>query len=275
MSAAASAAAGVAAASGADTPVRLALVTGGCRRVGGAIAAELARAGWMLALHGRTDAQPDAALAEVLAVCDTRWHGFAADLSDTAAGPDMLAQVSAHFGQVPDLLVNNASLFEYDDWPSLTMESLADHFAVNLFAPLMLSQALVSAAGERAQPAIVQIVDQRVRNPNGDQLAYTLSKQALAESIRTMARAFGARARVNGVAPGLTLATSDFDDEQMARLAQRMPLGRLSQPGDIARAVRYLAEEPAVTGQLLFVDGGAHMLSLDRDFVFLERQDDA
>lgn len=258
--------------SGAAAP-RLALVTGGCRRVGAAIAAELAQAGWMLALHGRSDAVPDAALAAILAACDTRWHGFAADLSDMAALPRLMAAVIDHFGEVPDLLVNNASLFDYDDWPSLSARSLEDHFSVNLFAPMLLSKALVEAAGEARQPAIVQIVDQRVRNPNGDQLAYTLSKQALAESIRTLARAFGSRARVNGVAPGLTLATSDYDDVQMARLAARMPLNRLSQPGDIARAVRYLADEAAVTGQLLFVDGGAHMLSLDRDFVFLDKND--
>ncbi|AOG01695.1 short chain dehydrogenase family protein [Blastomonas sp. RAC04] len=254
---------------------RLALVTGGCRRVGAAIAAELARSGWALALHGRSDAVPDAELAEVLAECETHWHGFTADLGQASAPAKLIAAVIAHFGRAPDLLVNNASLFDYDDLASLTPKMLTDHFAVNTFAPVLLARDLVAAAGEGAQPAIVQIIDQRVRNPNGDQLSYTLSKQALAESIRTLARAFGPSARVNGVAPGLTLATSDYDDAQMARLAARMPLGRLSTPQDIARAVRYLADEPAITGQLLFVDGGAHMLSLDRDFVFLDKQEEA
>lgn len=254
---------------------RLALVTGGCRRVGAAIAAELARAGWTLALHGHSDAVPDAELADTLAACDTQWHGFVADLALPDAPAALIARVVAHFGRAPDLLVNNASMFDYDDLASMTPQMLGDHFAVNTFAPVLLARDLVAAAGEGAQPAIVQIIDQRVRNPNGDQLSYTLSKQALAESIRTLARAFGARARVNGVAPGLTLATSDFDDAQMARLAARMPLGRLSDPQDIARAVRYLADAPATTGQLLFVDGGAHMLSLERDFVFLDKQDPA
>ena len=262
----------------AASATRLALVTGGCRRVGAAIAAELARAGWALALHGHSDAVPDAALTATLAACDTQWHGFVADLSRPDAPAELMAQVVAHFGRAPDLLVNNASLFNYDDLAGMTPQMLSDHFAVNTFAPVLLARDLVAAAetdgGGGAQPAIVQIIDQRVRNPNGDQLSYTLSKQALAESIRTLARAFGARARVNGVAPGLTLATSDYDDAQMARLAARMPLGRLSAPQDIARAVRYLADEPAITGQLLFVDGGAHMLSLDRDFVFLDKQDE-
>lgn len=253
----------------------VALVTGGMRRVGGAIAAELARAGWALALHGRSDLQPEPALADALAECATPWHGFAADLADPAAPDRLLAEVTRHFGRAPTLLVNNASLFEYDDWHTMGAAALQDHFAVNLFAPLLLTRAVVAAAGEGECPAIVQIIDQRVRNPNGDQLSYTLSKQALAESIRTLARAFGARARVNGVAPGLTLATHDYDEAQMARLAARMPLDRLSTPGDIARAVRYLASEPAITGQLLFVDGGAHMLSMERDFVFLDKHDPA
>lgn len=252
----------------------LALVTGGLRRVGAAIAAELARAGWALALHGRSDLTPDPVLAQVLAECGTVWHGFAGDLVDPTTPDALLGAVTRHFGRAPSLLVNNASLFDYDDWHTMTPQMLQDHFAVNLIAPILLTRAVVAAAGQGHCPAIVQIVDQRVRNPNGDQLSYTLSKQALAESIRTLARAFGAQARVNGVAPGLTLATGDYDDAQMARIAARMPLQRLSAPQDIARAVRYLAEAPAVTGQLLFVDGGAHMLSLERDFVFLDRHDE-
>lgn len=256
-------------------PAPLALVTGGFRRVGAAIAMELARAGYALALHGRSDLTPEPELAETLAEQETEWHGFSADLADCDASQRLVERVIAHFGRAPDLLVNNASLFEYDDWQSMSAQMLADHFAVNLFAPMLLTRAVVAAAGEGVTPAIVQIIDQRVRNPNGDQLSYTLSKQALAESIRTLARAFGAKARVNGVAPGLTLATSDYDDAQMQRLAARMPLHRLSAPGDIARAVRYLAQEPAITGQLLFVDGGAHMLSMERDFVFMDKTDDA
>lgn len=256
-------------------PAPLALVTGGFRRVGAAIAMELARAGHALALHGRSDLAPEPELADTLEAEATEWHGFAVDLADPSASQSLVDRVVAHFGRAPDLLVNNASLFEYDDWQSLTPRMLEEHFAVNLFAPMLLTRAVVAGAGEGRVPAIVQIIDQRVRNPNGDQLSYTLSKQALAESIRTLARAFGAKARVNGVAPGLTLATSDYDEAQMQRLAARMPLNRLSAPGDIARAVRYLAQEPAITGQLLFVDGGAHMLSMERDFVFMDKQDEA
>ncbi|WP_373487191.1 SDR family oxidoreductase [Blastomonas sp.] len=254
----------------------LALVTGGLRRVGAAIAADLAKAGWALALHGHSNCDPDDDLADVLAAEGSVWHGFLADLADPAQSSGLMHAVIARFGRAPDLLVNNASLFDYDDWHTITAASLHAHFAVNLVAPVLLSQALVAAApaageaGPAQKPSIVNIIDQRVRNPNGDQLSYTLSKQALAEATRTLARAFGARARVNAVAPGLTLPTADYSLGQLQRLAERMPLGQLSAPDDIARAVRFLAESSAVTGQLLFVDGGVHMLSLNRDFVFLD-----
>ena len=138
---------------------------------------------------------------------------------------------------------------------------------------MLLARELVARSGEDACPAIVCIADQRIRNPNGDQLAYTLSKQALAESVRTLARAFGSRARVNGVAPGLTIPTEDYDEAQLGRLSAAMPLSRLSAPRDIADAVLYLAHARAVTGQMLFVDGGAHMLAFERDFVFLAKDD--
>lgn len=254
-----------------DAP--LALVTGGCRRVGAAIASQLARHGWALALHGHSDAEPEPDLADALEVTGADWHGFVADLADADQCAGLIALVADRFGRAPDLLVNNASLFEHDEWHDLTAASLRDHFAVNAFAPVLLARELVARTDEGSCPAIICIADQRIRNPNGDQLAYTLSKQALAESVRTLARAFGDRARVNGVAPGLTIPTEDYGSEQLARLRATMPLSRLSAPRDIADAVLYLANARAVTGQMLFVDGGAHMLAFERDFVFLARDD--
>ncbi|MEZ5709522.1 MAG: SDR family oxidoreductase [Blastomonas sp.] len=254
-----------------DAGAPLALVTGGVRRLGAAIAARLARSGYALALHGHHDTEPDVGLAKVLKDHATQWAGLAADLSDPAAPADLIDRVIAQFGRAPDLLVNNASLFRYDDWTDMTAAGLAEHMQVNALSPVMLARELEARAGPDQQPAIVHIVDQRVRNPNGDQLSYTLAKQALAESIRTLARAFGARARINGVAPGLTIATADYDDAQMERLAGRMPLGRLSAPDEIADAVLYLADAKSVTGQMVFVDGGAHMIGFERDFLFMER----
>ena len=246
----------------------LAIVTGGKRRLGAEIAAKLAAAGYALALVSHMDTPPEAALAAALQANASEWHAFTFDLSagDPARLMDMIA---GHFGRTPSLLVNNAAMFGQDDWQTMTLETLEAHFRLNMFAPLLLSQALVQIAGPKARPAIVNILDQRIVNPHPDQMSYTLSKQALAASIRSMAASFAARARYNGVAPGLVIATDDYTAEQEARLAQMMPLGALPSPSAVAEAVVYLAQAQDVTGQVIFVDGGAHLKSFDRDFMHL------
>ena len=247
----------------------LALVTGGMRRLGAIIAARLSEAGYDLALSSHGDGKPEAGLAQALEKSGALWQHFGADLSDPTKANALIKSVCDHFGRAPDLLVNNAAMFGQDGWQEMDSASLSTHFQLNLFSPLLLSRALVTAAGEDQQPAIVHIVDQRIQNPNGDQLSYTLSKQALAQSIRTLAMAFGARARVNGVAPGLVIPTDDYHDTQMQWLASEMPLGHLPDPANVAEAVLYLAQARDVTGQILFVDGGANLKSFDRDFMHL------
>ncbi|MEM1134168.1 MAG: SDR family oxidoreductase [Pseudomonadota bacterium] len=248
---------------------KLALVTGGCRRVGAAISGHLAEQGYALALHGYSDREPDDALAVVLKEQGTQWYGFLADLTERTVPAKLMQQVVEHFGRVPDLLVNNASLFDDDQIETLDAASLERHWRIHLAAPTLLIQALYKHTGEDGRASVINIVDQRVRNPHGDQLSYTLSKQALAESIRTLAKACAPRLRINGIAPGMTLETEDYVDGQMATIAATMPLQRNSTPQDIAAAIGYLAVAEAVTGQLLYVDGGAHMQSYDRDFLHL------
>ena len=246
----------------------LAIVTGGKRRLGAAIAAKLAGAGYALALVSHMDTPPDAALAAALEVNTSEWQAFTFDLS-TGDPARLLDMIAAHFGRTPDLLVNNAAMFGQDDWQTMTLETLEAHFRLNLFAPLLLGQALVQTAGPEERPAIVNILDQRVVNPHQDQMSYTLSKQALAASVRSMAASFAGRARYNGVAPGLVIATDDYTAQQETRLADMMPLGALPSPSAVADAVVYLAQAQDVTGQVIFVDGGAHLKSFDRDFMHL------
>lgn len=245
----------------------LALVTGGVRRLGAIIAARLCDAGYDLALSSHGVGNPDPALAEAIARNGCDWQHFTADLSDSAAASALVGDVAEHFGRAPDLLVNNAAMFGQDGWEAMDAASLDAHFRLNLFAPLLLSTALVKAHGNR--PAIVHIVDQRVRNPNGDQLSYTLSKQALAASVRSMAAALAPHARVNGVAPGLVIPTDEYSDAMMQQLAGAMPLHALPAPESVADAVLYLAQARDVTGQIIFADGGAHLNSYARDFMNL------
>lgn len=249
--------------------MKLALITAGYHRLGGAIAARLASAGWTLALHSRKPREPEAELAAVLKHHGTTWHRFEADLSDDSAVMQMIPAVIAHYGRAPDLLVNNASLFEWDNPASVTPQAIAVHMKVNLTAPVLLATSLAQHVEAGTQAAVVNILDQRIKQPNGDQLSYTLSKLALSGATETLARALAPRVRVNAVAPGLTLPTDEYAPGQMERLGDMMPLGRLPTPEDIADAVFWLANAPATTGQTIFVDGGANLKSFDRDFLFL------
>lgn len=248
----------------------LALVTGGWRRIGAAIARELAADGWDLALHAHHAPGPAEALASELVALGAAVHPLSGDLADPALPARLLAEACAAAGRAPTLLVNCAALFREDDALSMTAAALDAHFAVNVRAPVLLGQAFAAALGE-GSGAVVQVLDQRVVNPVPDQLSYTLSKQALHASVRTLARALAPRVRVNGVAPGLTLPTPDYGEDQWRTLGEMMPLARLPRPEEVAHAVAYLARAGAVTGQTIFVDGGAHLEAYPRDFVYLAR----
>ncbi len=246
----------------------LALVTGGWRRIGAAIARALAVAGWDLALHAHSAASFDNAFADELAQLGAAVHPLTADLADADSASRLPAEAMALAGRAPTLLVNCAALFREDTAATVTAAMLDEHLAVNLTAPVLLTRALAELA--EGEAAVVHILDQRVLNPVPDQLSYTLSKQALHAAVRTLARSLAPRVRVNAVAPGLTLPTPDYSEEQWLRLTALMPLERLASPGEIADAVVFLSAARAITGQTIFVDGGAHLESFARDFVYLE-----
>ncbi len=249
--------------------MKLALVTAGFHRIGAAIAARLAEQGWHLALHGRAPSEPDQALAALLAMHETQWRGFSADLSLAEDVIALLSNVEAYFGRAPDLIVNNASRFVWDDPSTVTHEELMKHFAINTAAPVLLTTVLAQHLAPDQNGCVINILDQRIRQPNRDQLSYTLSKQALAMATETLARAMAPKVRVNAVAPGLTLPTDDYLPAQMVALQAAMPLQHLPEPDDIADAVLWLAQATSTTGQTLYVDAGASMKSFERDFMFL------
>ncbi|KEQ55378.1 SDR family oxidoreductase [Sphingobium chlorophenolicum] len=250
---------------------RLALVTGGHRRLGGIIAAAFARAGYSLAIHGSHDTRLDSHLALTLEENATEWEGFTVDFSDPESAEELVALVAERFGRPPDILVNSAALFGQDRIDNVSAEDLMRHYAVNCAAPALLTKAFATIPAGTGDRCIVNILDQRIDHPHGDQLAYTLSKMALAGLTRLSASTLAPQVRVNAVAPGLTIATPDYDDGQMERLSVMMPLERLPQAEQIAEAVLYLAGADAVTGQTLYIDGGAHLRSYDRDFMHLCR----
>jgi pteridine reductase len=252
-----------------SAPRRLALVTGGTRRIGAAIAIRLAAADCDLALHAHRDAPLDPGLRDALR--SARVELFAADLADAAEVDALIPAVAARFGRSPDVLVNSASRFGEDGWNDASNASFLDHYAVNAVAPARLIQALAAGLAPGVAGVAINVLDQRVAMPPIDQAAYTASKLALAGMTLAMARAFAPALRVCGVAPGLTLPTPDYEPEQLERLAARMPLARLPRPEEVADAVAFLVRAGAVTGQTLFVDAGAHLCAFERDFAYLER----
>jgi NAD(P)-dependent dehydrogenase (short-subunit alcohol dehydrogenase family) len=250
---------------------RLALVTGGCRRLGAAISLTLAQAGYDLALHGHNNAEPEPWLATALSEGNAAWRGFVADFTQPDAATALFDKVVEYFGRPPDLLVNGASLFGQDQLCDVTSDDLQSHAAVGYIAPTLLIRAFAGAETNAApgERSVVNLLDQRLVRPHRDQLAYTLSKFGLAGLTQVAAQTLAPHIRVNAVGPGLTVPTNDYDDEQMRRLAARMPLGRLALPAEVAAAVLFLDRAKTLNGQVIHVDGGAHLVSFERDFMHL------
>jgi NAD(P)-dependent dehydrogenase (short-subunit alcohol dehydrogenase family) len=246
----------------------VALVTGAARRLGRMIALELGGHGWDVAVHYRGSASEAAQTAHDVATLGVRAHTFAADLADETACRALIPAVSAHFGGI-HALINNASLFEYDSVDDFGFAAMERHMRANAGAPVLLAHALHAAGGG----CVVNLLDQKLWNPNPDHLSYTLSKAALQEATTLLAQALAPRTRVCGVAPGVTLRSGPMDADAFDRAQRLTPLQRSSTPSDIAHAVRFLLESPAITGHTLLVDGGQHLQAQSRDVYFLAHED--
>ena len=248
------------------------LVTGGARRIGRAIALELGAHGWDIALHCRRSLVDAEATATVLRALGARTEVFGADLADTAACEALVPSVLLRCGRL-DAVVNNASLFEYDDVAGFTASALERHLRANTAPPIMLARALHEhLAGRGARGCVVNLLDQKLANPNPDYLSYTLSKAALEAAGTLLAQALAPVLRVCAVAPGVTLLSGPMSAEEFAKAHRLTPLERSSTPVDVAAAVRFLLESPAITGTTLLVDGGQHLQAQPRDVLFLARE---
>lgn len=246
--------------------MKLALVTGGTQRLGAAIAARLAEGGYHLALHYRTHDELEPDLAAAISAAKVRAKTFQAELLETGAGPQLIADVQRQFGEPPSLLVNSASLFGADRLDTTSEETLTEHFRVNAAVPALLSQAFAAARREQADGAIINMLDQRLDQPHGENFAYTLSKFALSGLTEMLSRTLAPSIRVNAVSPGLTIPTADYSEGQLRRVTAAMPLQRLPDPQEVAEAVFWLAEAKSVTGETIHVDAGARQRAFDRDF---------
>lgn len=249
------------------------LVTGAARRIGRTIAEVLAAAGHDVALHCRHSRDEAEALAGQL----RERHGvraevFGADLADEAACRALLPAVAARLGRV-DAVVNNASTFEYDDALSFGHAAMERHWRANTAPAVLLAQALHAHLRSReAHGCLVNLLDQKLGNPNPDYFSYTLSKAALEAAGVMLAQALAPTLRVVGIAPGVTLSSGPMNEAEFEQARRLTPLGRSSTPEDIARAVRFAIESPAITGSTLWVDGGQHLTGQPRDVYFLAQR---
>ena len=245
------------------------LVTGSARRIGRDVALRLARAGRDVAVHYRhsqDDAQQTVAECRALGA---QAHAFQADLSDEAACRALVPAVVGHFGRL-DAVVNNASTFEYDDVASFSHASMERHWRANTAPALILAHALHEhLVGRDSTGCVVNLVDQKLWNPNPDYLSYTLSKAALEAANTMLAIALAPTVRVCGIAPGVTLVSGPMSETQLAQAQALTPLQRSSSAADVAHAVCFLLEAPAITGTTLIVDGGQHLSAQRRDVLYL------
>lgn len=247
---------------------RTALVTGAGRRIGRAIALGLAQAGWDIALHFRHSAVEAAETAAAVRALGRQVVLLDADLADEAAVRALPGRAIAALGPL-GCIVNNASLFEYDNAADFSPALLATHMQANVAAPILLAQALHAATPAGAQAVVINLLDQKLNNLNPDYLSYTLSKAALQTATMMLAQALAPTVRVVGVSPGITMVSGEQSDAGFASAHRATPLGRSSTPQDIADAVCYLAQARAITGTIVLVDGGQHLVPLARDVMFL------
>jgi len=247
---------------------RTVLVTGAARRLGRAIALDLASAGWNVALHYRSSADE---ARDALAQCQARHPAgrhalLPAELGDEAAARALVPAAIAALGGL-DAVVNSASVFEHDEARTFGYERFGQHLLANTGAPVLLAQALHAHVRSRGgDGVVVNLLDQKLWNPNPDFFSYTLSKAALEAANTLLAQALAPELRVVGVAPGLTLTSPYLSQERFEQLHKLSPLGRSSTPEDVTAAVRFALENRSITGTTLLVDGGQHLMKFERDF---------
>ncbi|MCC7253427.1 SDR family oxidoreductase [Hyphomicrobium sp.] len=234
------------------------LITGAARRIGRAIALDLARAGWQVCVHYRRSAEEAEELVGEIRALGGVGAAVAADLGSEADIEGLIPLVREALG-APVCLINNASEFLVDTIETVTPGTWDTHLDINLKAPVFLARSLFLNLPEGAQGNVINIIDQRVWKLTPDFFSYTISKAGLWTATRTLAQALAPRVRVNAIGPGPVLKSIHQTDADFAREAESTLLGHGPSPQEIAAAVLFILASPSLTGQMIALDGGQHL----------------
>jgi len=238
---------------------RVVLVTGSAKRLGRSIALELAQAGADVVVHYHRSAGEARSLVRQIHTLGRRAISIAADLTEPPQIARLFELIDENLQRL-DVLVNNASLLERGPLEQMTVEQWERLMAINARAAALCAQQAAKRMKQSGQGRIINMIDVAATRPFAGYVAYCSSKGALATLTRTLAKALAPQILVNGVSPGLILLPEGQSDRQIARLMEKVPMGRAGRPEEIAATVRFLAETDYITGQIIDVDGGRSLL---------------
>lgn len=237
---------------------RTVLITGAAKRIGRALAEDFGARGWSVAIHYNGSKQEADSVAQNVRRSGGHAVTLQADLGQAGDVAALVPNAVKELGVI-GCLINNASIFEQDEATSATLDSWERHQAVNLRAPFFLTQAFANQLPAGAHGAVINIIDQRIWNLTPHFMSYTVSKTGLWTLTQTLAMALAPRIRVNAIGPGPTLPSPYQNQAQFDRQQARMPLGRGTNPAEICAAAHFILEAPAMTGQMIALDGGQHL----------------
>ena len=237
---------------------RTVLITGAAKRIGRALAEDFGARGWSVAIHYNGSSEEAESVAKTIQNAGARAITLQADLANADDAAALVPRAARALGPI-GCLINNASIFERDEAGTVTLDSWDRHQAVNLRAPFFLTQAFAKQLPAESQGAVINIIDERVWRLTPHFVSYTISKTGLWTLTQTLAMALAPRIRVNAIGPGPTLPSPYQSQGQFDRQQAGMPLGRGTTPAEICAAARFILEAPAMTGQMMALDGGQHL----------------
>ncbi len=244
------------------------LITGAAVRIGAEIASYFAAKGWHIILHYHRSEAQALAQAERIRTRGGKVTLIAADLSSEADVIALMETATKH-GTVT-ALVNNASLFRYDDAQTVEFASIAEHMTVNLSAPALLTKLCYQQLEAGQKGCVINILDAKLFGMNPDYFSYTLSKSALLCLNQIAAQAYAPKMRVNGIAPGITLPSGGQTDAEFKQSHKRNLLGQGAEISEIVAAMQLILSSRSMTGEVIVLDGGAHLQPQARDVAFYE-----